>query len=254
MRRILPVSMLLLLACGGGDPVSSTPSNPRSPTPHPTTPGAPASIAIRTGNDQQGVPGTVVPVSPSIIVRDSGGLPVQGVAVTFSVLEGGGSVSGAATVTGSDGVATVGSWTLGPAEGTQQARGQRREPLTGRLQRDRDVPHAGAGGHHRRPRRRHHQLRQPGRSVEWTQPHDPRGRIRVRRTLAHRDARRSEGAGAAEPQDQRADRHREHRPGPRGFRDVPDDSRTHDGGLGDDGVCVGLHQRTTGRPDAGGPD
>ena len=40
---------------------------------------------------------------------------MTGVAVTFAVTTGGGSVTGGSATTGSDGIATVGSWTLGAA-------------------------------------------------------------------------------------------------------------------------------------------
>jgi adhesin/invasin len=52
-------------------------------------------------------------VAPSVVVRDAGGTPVPGVGVTFAVASGGGSVEGALAITGADGVAAVGSWTLG---------------------------------------------------------------------------------------------------------------------------------------------
>jgi adhesin/invasin len=58
-----------------------------------------------------------VPVRPAVIVRDAGGTPVASVAVTFAVTSGGGSVTGASASTGTDGIATVGSWTLGTSTG-----------------------------------------------------------------------------------------------------------------------------------------
>jgi N-acetylneuraminic acid mutarotase len=50
-------------------------------------------------------------------VTDAGGNSVAGVAVTFAVQSGGGALSGATQVTNADGIASVGSWTLGPVAG-----------------------------------------------------------------------------------------------------------------------------------------
>jgi adhesin/invasin len=75
--------------------------------------GAPAAVSAAAGDGQRAPAGTKVPVAPAVTVRDAGGSPVPGVGVTFAVASGGGSVEGAAATTGADGVATVGSWTLG---------------------------------------------------------------------------------------------------------------------------------------------
>jgi hypothetical protein len=62
--------------------------------------------------------GTAVVTAPSVIVRDALNNPVAGVPVTFVVASGGGSVTGGIATTNVNGIATVGSWTLGPALGT----------------------------------------------------------------------------------------------------------------------------------------
>ena len=54
---------------------------------------------------------TAVTPLPAVIVTDGGGNPVSGVAVTFAVAAGNGSITGGAAITGVNGVATVGSWT-----------------------------------------------------------------------------------------------------------------------------------------------
>jgi hypothetical protein len=77
----------------------------------------PASVAASAGQSQSAPAGTAVPVSPAALVTDAYGNPVTGAAVTFVVVSGGGSVSGAAPQTNSSGVATVGSWILGPSAG-----------------------------------------------------------------------------------------------------------------------------------------
>jgi len=74
-------------------------------------------MVIAGGNGQTAVAGTAVATAPSVYVRDGSGNPVSGLSITFSVWSGGGSVTGGVAVTGDDGIATVGSWTLGPVPG-----------------------------------------------------------------------------------------------------------------------------------------
>jgi hypothetical protein len=54
-----------------------------------------------------------------VIVTDSSGAPVAKFPVQFTVTSGGGVIGVASTVTSAAGVATAGSWTLGPVGGTQ---------------------------------------------------------------------------------------------------------------------------------------
>ena len=77
----------------------------------------PSSISANSSTNQVASPGTQVPEPPSVIVRDQNGAALGGVSVTFAVTTGGGSVTGGTVVTSSAGVATVGSWTVGSAEG-----------------------------------------------------------------------------------------------------------------------------------------
>jgi adhesin/invasin len=65
------------------------------------------------GNNQAAVQGTAVPVRPAARVLDALGNGVPGITVTFSVTSGGGSITGTSPVTDVNGLATVGSWTLG---------------------------------------------------------------------------------------------------------------------------------------------
>jgi len=74
---------------------------------------AAGSVALNAGDNQAAMAGTALPTRPSVLVKDASGNPVAGRVVTFTVTAGGGSVTGAATTTGANGVATVGSWTLG---------------------------------------------------------------------------------------------------------------------------------------------
>ncbi len=72
-----------------------------------------ATIKATAGDDQAAMAGTAVPTAPSVQVRDIAGNVVAGAAVTFAVASGGGSVTGATTTTNANGIATLGSWTLG---------------------------------------------------------------------------------------------------------------------------------------------
>jgi adhesin/invasin len=100
-----PGSRTLIFAASGYASAASTPVS--------LGVGAPAAVAAAAGDGQSAPAGTKVPVAPSDVVRDAGGTPVPGVGVTFAVASGGGSVEGALAITGADGVAAVGSWTLG---------------------------------------------------------------------------------------------------------------------------------------------
>jgi uncharacterized protein YjdB len=79
--------------------------------------GPPSRIVVNAGNNQSVAAGAAVPVAPSVRVTDAGDNPIANVAITFAVASGGGTITGATTTTNSSGVATLGSWTLGPAAG-----------------------------------------------------------------------------------------------------------------------------------------
>jgi len=83
------------------------------------TAGPPATVTAVAGNNQTAAAGATVAIAPSVRVVDGFGNLVSGTAVTFTVLSGGGQVTNGLTVTNSQGVATVGSWRLGPSSGTQ---------------------------------------------------------------------------------------------------------------------------------------
>jgi alpha-tubulin suppressor-like RCC1 family protein len=114
-RRSVAVLAALLgalgLACGGSD------VNNLEPPPSAT------SIALNGGNNQTAVVGAAVPIAPSVKVTDADANPVSGVAVTFAVASGGGSITGASQITAPSGIATVGSWTLGSTVGTNTLTG-----------------------------------------------------------------------------------------------------------------------------------
>lgn len=88
------------------------------------TPGAATSIAATAGDLQRVAASTGLPVAPSIQARDANGNGVAGIAVTFTVMTGGGSMDGIAsvtTLTNPTGIATVG-WSVGPSEGANTLR------------------------------------------------------------------------------------------------------------------------------------
>jgi len=97
------VALLACIACSGDKSV---------------TPSVAAAIAASSSTSLTGVAGAAVSPAPSVIVTDENGSPSAGVTVTFAVVSGGGSVTGAAAETNSSGIATVGSWTLGTTAGT----------------------------------------------------------------------------------------------------------------------------------------
>ena len=115
MRRYWLLSLLAAVACGGGSDTSVTPPAP------PTGPGPAASVTLREGDGQSGEPQQPLAVAPSVIVRDAAGKAVPGVPVTFAVDSGRGTVTSGSVTSNSDGVATAGTWTLGPVEGRHVA-------------------------------------------------------------------------------------------------------------------------------------
>ena len=85
------------------------------------TAGAAQNIIANSALSQSAVAGSNVTAPPSVRVRDSFNNPVNGVAVTFTVGSGGGSsnpASGSTVSTDVTGTATLTSWTLGTAAGS----------------------------------------------------------------------------------------------------------------------------------------
>jgi hypothetical protein len=82
------------------------------------TSGAVARMEAAAGDAQRAPVGTPVAVQPAVRVVGQDGEPVAGLRVTFAVTGGGGSIEGADQTTNGNGVARVGSWTLGPSPAT----------------------------------------------------------------------------------------------------------------------------------------
>jgi hypothetical protein len=81
------------------------------------TPAPASQLAIVAGNNQTATVAAHVTTAPGVIAKDAFNNPVGGVAVTFAVATGGGSVTGGVQTTNANGVATVGSWVMGTASG-----------------------------------------------------------------------------------------------------------------------------------------
>jgi hypothetical protein len=100
------LAALAVAGCGGGD----TPVQPVVPT----------TIAQSAGMDQTGVVGSALAESLTVRITDSQGNPAPSVTVAWSVVSGDGTVSPSSSTTDANGVASS-AFTLGPAEGQQQA-------------------------------------------------------------------------------------------------------------------------------------
>jgi hypothetical protein len=101
---LFTVAVTLLAACGGGS--GDTPVTPPAQ-------GTAASIAIQAGDNQSATAGASVAIAPSVLVRDQSAKPLAGVSVSFVADSGGGSVVNVTAISGADGVASSGGWTLG---------------------------------------------------------------------------------------------------------------------------------------------
>ncbi len=121
------VVLPLTLAAGERVTATATPVNGAQPSSFggtsefsaaASTLATPIQIAINAGDGQSAIAGQAVAVPPRVIVRDANDIPVAGVAVTFAVASGGGTVDPmTAVTTGADGVSAVVSWTLGATPG-----------------------------------------------------------------------------------------------------------------------------------------
>ncbi len=107
-RAVLPILLAALAACGD----DGLPPQPTIPT----------SIAASGGSGQSAQTGSPLPTLLSVLVTDASDTPVADVVVTWSVVEGGGSVPSTAS-TNSAGIASA-TFTLGPIVGQQEALAQ----------------------------------------------------------------------------------------------------------------------------------
>jgi len=101
LRLVALLAAAVQVSCGGGD--ASAPGM-----------GSAAVVVKNAGDNQSANNGTSVAIPPAVTVQDAQGNAVAGVTVVFAVGPGNGALIGSTQVTNSSGVATVGSWTLGP--------------------------------------------------------------------------------------------------------------------------------------------
>ena len=80
-------------------------------------PSVATTITANSATTFTAVAGTPVSPSPSVVIKDQNGTAMSGVVVTFAVTGGGGTASGASVTSDAQGIATLGSWTLGTAAG-----------------------------------------------------------------------------------------------------------------------------------------
>ncbi len=98
------------------------------------TAGAAAVLVATSATSQSLLKGSAVTAKPAVAAQDLDGNGVAGIAVTFALTVGNGSITGANQVTSASGAATIGSWTLDTAAGpntvTASATGLTGSPLT----------------------------------------------------------------------------------------------------------------------------
>ena len=80
--------------------------------------GAATQMVANSVTTQSAQTGLAVTAPPSVLVKDVNNNPVSGVVVTFNISAGGGTPVGSTATTNASGIATVSSWTLGAAAGT----------------------------------------------------------------------------------------------------------------------------------------
>ncbi len=101
---------LLGAACGDGQ------TDPDSPSPD-----QPAALVIHSGDGQRARAGTEADEAVRVRVTGRTGAGLEGIAVTFAVTRGGGSIPAATAVSDANGIASPGRWRLGAA-GPQELR------------------------------------------------------------------------------------------------------------------------------------
>ena len=78
---------------------------------------AATTLLIAAGNNQTALPGQTLPGAICALALDANGNAVPGVTVTWGNITGGGTLAGAVQFTQSNGIATLGGWTVGATAG-----------------------------------------------------------------------------------------------------------------------------------------
>ena len=101
---------------------------------HNNTGPKPTSMVFNLGDNQTAAAGSTLPIAPSVKIQDNQFNGVPSVRVIFSVTSGGGSSTGDTAFSDANGIATVGSWTLGATPGANTlsaaSQGLQGSPLT----------------------------------------------------------------------------------------------------------------------------
>ncbi len=111
LGQLAGTNVLQATATGGalsGNPASFTATGIAGPA---------TALVKQAGDLQTVVAGSALPIAPSVRLTDQFGNSILNQSVTFAIVSGGGTTTGASPVTGANGVATIGGWTLGAAPG-----------------------------------------------------------------------------------------------------------------------------------------
>src|SRR4051812_36269982 len=105
LGALRPVAILaaILAACGGDSAGVKV--------------GPPAALTVVAGNAQDGQAGEALPTALAVKVVDAGGQGVSKALVSFTITQGGGTLSQALDTTDTDGVAST-KWTVGSSIGS----------------------------------------------------------------------------------------------------------------------------------------
>lgn len=122
-RRAPRRRVTLLLICGAASlgACSGGGSDNTPVTPPPSSQQATA-LAVAGGDNQQAEAGSAVATAPTVRALNASQQGVAGVQVTFTVDAGGGAITNAQAITGADGTASAGQWTLGNSAGPNTLR------------------------------------------------------------------------------------------------------------------------------------
>src|SRR5918994_263633 len=108
-----------------GSPVvfTATATDDDIPPPPPPPPPVPTEIISSSGDQQIAPAGSVLPLQLSVLVTADRGVPVANVSVSWSVIDGGGTIAPASSTTNSSGEAAA-TFTLAPAAGPHRAQAE----------------------------------------------------------------------------------------------------------------------------------
>lgn len=93
-------------------------------------PGPLTKVTLTTADNLTGVVATAAPTLPTVRAEDQFGNPIAGLPVTFTLVQGNGTLTGTTQTTNASGLATLSGWTLGTVAGTQRVRAAATEAAT----------------------------------------------------------------------------------------------------------------------------